>query len=131
MLFIIFIKYVTSGIECTLSKFADDTKVQGTIDTSVGQNAIQRDLVRLGQQAQVNLMRINKSKCRILHLGCGNSLYQYKLRDGRIEVSPAVKGLGVLVDGEQNVSQQCALAAQKANCILSCIKSSVVSRSGR
>ena len=104
MLFIIFIKYVTSGIECTLSKFADDTKVQGTIDTSVGQNAIQRDLVRLGQQAQVNLMRINKSKCRILHLGCGNSLYRCNLGNERTEHSHAKKDLEVLVDDMLDVS---------------------------
>ena len=49
LLFNTFISNINSGIECTLSNFADDKKLCGAVSTPERQDASQRDLGRLKQ----------------------------------------------------------------------------------
>ncbi|PKU41864.1 rna-directed dna polymerase from mobile element jockey-like [Limosa lapponica baueri] len=70
--FNIFVSNMDSGIEVTLSKFADDTKMCGVVNMLEGRDAIQRDLDRLETWACVNFMKFNQAKCKVLHLGHNN-----------------------------------------------------------
>ncbi|GAB0191638.1 triadin [Grus japonensis] len=85
MLFNIFVSDMDSGIECTLSKFANDTKLCDAVDTLEGRDAVERDLNRLE-----------------------------RLGREWMESNPVEKDLGMLVDEKLNMSQQCVLTAQKA-----------------
>ena len=115
-------------MECILSKFADDTKLGEVADTPEGCAATQQDRNRLESWAE-NIMRFNRGKGRVLHLGRNNHMHHYDLGTDLLEKSSAEKDLGVLVDKRLTMSQKCTPVAKKASDILEYIEKSMASRS--
>src|SRR5437867_6276867 len=72
ILFSIFINDLERNLMNDVLKFADDTKVWGKVDNVEDVSKMQEDLNRLGLWSEKNLMPINVSKCRVMHLGSRN-----------------------------------------------------------
>jgi len=73
----IFINYLEKVMEPTFIRFADDTKLEGTVDMLADRAAIQSDLRRLKERSNRNLRKFSKDK--FPSAGKAKTLHWYRL----------------------------------------------------
>ena len=83
ILFLIFINDLDCGITNWVLKFADDTKIFEPVCNQSDYMKFQEDLNRLFSWSTDWQMLFNVEKCKIMHIGRSNKVYDYSL-DGSI-----------------------------------------------
>ena len=126
VLFNVLVDNLEAGFKPILSKLADHTKLGGPVDSLKVREALHRDLDRL-ECKHNNCVKVDKSKCQILQLGQHIPGYGYRLGNERLKSRPVERDLRVLVNSKMNMSQQCALANNRANYSLECINHGIAS----
>ncbi|GAB0188324.1 mitochondrial enolase superfamily member 1 [Grus japonensis] len=91
-MFNLLINDLDDGAECTVSKFADDTKLGEVLDAPDGFAPILRDLDRLGKWADGKHMKLKKEKCQVLRLQRNKPMHEWERSDW-LESSLAEKDL--------------------------------------
>lgn len=117
-LFNVCISGLDAEVECMVSKSVENSKLGGAVDSFRGQEALYRDLDKLEHCVIIHGMQFDKSKCRVLHLGCSSS--RHKSRLGEEWLHRRSGGAGW--QEAQQEPAVCALLARKANLILECTK---------
>jgi hypothetical protein len=123
LLFLVYINDLDDNLNNKIFKFADDTKLLGTVDKNINVvSSIQDDLNKLMSWSEKWLMPFNTEKCRVMHYGNGNPCREYFLNGVKMETSTEEIDLGVLFSNDLKVEDQCLKAAKSANKVLGMVK---------
>ena len=122
VLFIIFIDDIEDNVDSKILKFADDTKLIARVGTVQEVERLRDDLRKLFQWAEDWQMMFNVDKCSLLHFGYNNGRVDLELGGKLLVAHESERDLGVIVQSDLKVDQQCCKAANEANRKLGMIK---------
>src|SRR5579872_7335099 len=84
--------------------------------------SMHRDLELLSEWSKTWGLEFNVDKCKVIHFGRDNPNSVYAINDKTVKVVPEDKDLGVIVNQDLKVANQCAVAVKAANRTLGLIK---------
>jgi hypothetical protein len=102
LLFLIHINDLPSVVNSQVRLFADDCLLYRPIHSIEDQNALQEDLIALGEWADTWGMRFNTKKCQIITVSRGrhSSPHSYTLKGQILENVQEIKYLGITVTSD-------------------------------
>ena len=125
LLFLIYINDIDDGIMSKIWKFADDTKICKNIKNERDVEILRNDLKQLYKWSEDWQMLFNLDKCVVIHMGNKNKKGLYELGGQKLKSVEQERDLGIIIHSNGKTSEQCTMAANKANQILGMIKRNI------
>ena len=127
ILFLVYINDLEEGVTGKILKFADDTKLFRKTKEIGDKKNVQDDIDKLVKCSEKWQMLFNVGKCKCIHTGPGNGPTSMHYEMGGTILSKTVKekDLGVTMNANMKVTEQCRIAASKSNQVLGMIRRNI------
>ena len=116
---------VDGEVSSKILKFADDTKLFTKTKEIGDKQNLQNDIDKLVKWSEKWQMLFNFGKCKCLHIGPGNTSMTYEMGGTILSTTVKEKDLGVTMNANMKVSEQCRIAASKGNQVLGMIRRNI------
>ena len=123
--FLVYINDLEEGVTGSILKFADGTKLFRKNKEIGDKQKLQDDIEKLVGWSEKWQMLFNFGKCKCLHTGPGNTDMNYEMRGTIVSKTVKEKDLGVTMNANMKVSEQCRIAASKGNQVLGMIRRNI------
>ena len=125
ILCLVYINDLEEGVTGKILKFADETKLfRKTKEIGDKQN-LQDDIDKLVKWSEKWQMLFNFGKCKCLYTGPGNTSMNYEMGGTILSKTVKEKDLGVTMNANMKVSEQCIIAASEGNQVLGMISRNI------
>ena len=122
---LVYINDLEEGVTDKILKFADDTKLFRKVKEIGDKQNVQDDIDQFVKWSEKWQMLFNFGKCKCLYTGPGNTGMNYEMGGAILTKTVKKKELGVSMNANMKVSEQCSIAASKGNQILGMIRRNI------
>ena len=131
ILFLVYINDLEEGVTGNILKFADDAKLFRKTKEIGDKQKLLDDIDKFVRWSEKWQMLFNFGKCKCLHTGPGNTGMNYEMGGSILSKTVKEKDLGVSMNANMKVSEQCRIAASKGNQILGMIRRNITYKEKR
>ena len=117
-----YINDLADGVTGSILTFADDTKMFRKTKEIGDKPNLQDDIDKLVRWSEKWQMLFNFGKCKYLHTGPGNTGMNYEMGGTILSKTVKENDLGVTMNANMKISEQCRIAASKGNQVLGMIR---------
>ena len=125
ILCLVYINDFEEGVTGNILKLADDTKLFRQNKEIGDKQKLQDDIDKLVRLSEKWQMPFNFGKCKFLHTWPGNIGMNYEMGGTILSKTVKEKYLGVSMNANMKVSEQCRIAASKGNQVLGMIRRNI------